>query len=133
MLNPLIRLTFLATIWKKYQVNIKQLLLTLVLLILVHLIYLDATEYLRTTESNTYLLSALIIKWLLNFLIVAICWLRIKQHYKTKQQGSLPKAQVKTKTSADNNSAIDPFARIREKKTLRSRGDILIDNKPKQK
>lgn len=135
MLNPLIRLTFLATIWSKYQFNIKQFLLAAILLVVVQFIYLDVAEYLQSTQANSYLLIALVSKWLLNGAILLLCWFRIRQHHKQKKAPADKKSARRDTSQRQADStppANDPFARIREKKTLRSRGDVLIDKKPKR-
>ncbi|MER2490425.1 hypothetical protein [Catenovulum sediminis] len=131
MFNPLIRFTILTTIWHKYKENIKSTIATILALIFIQLVYLDVTEYLQVAEQVNLLVYALAGKWLL-VLAVLLVWLwGLKPKRKKSMNDTLP-INKKIKTEREAKPENDPFANIRSKKRLRSRGDVLIESHNKK-
>ena len=128
MFKKIFRLTFVTFIWKKY----KQIIVsTVCLLISFWLINFAHREYLSFAEHQSD--ASFFIKW---FLLVAVVIIYLCYSiYSPKNKNGLNKnkidkesAEVATLTSED-----DPFAQIRQKKSLRSRADIMLEKHTQNK
>ena len=129
MFKPLLRLSIIATIWLKFG---RQIVLGLVLILAIYLLQLiaqDVNEYLNNTSQTEYLGQVLLIKWTLILILLTAYGFFLKTSLTKKSKAkptetSSPKAQAKNKAEP---AKADPFAQIRDKKVLRSKGDILIE------
>lgn len=138
MFKPLLRLSILASIWLKFGKQIIFGLLIIIALTILQFISHDINEYLNTTEQTQYLGYVLIAKWCLILAIVASYLLYIKYSLRSKRATKLKQAskQASTKPAALTNSNTneqDPFAHLRDKKKLRSKGDLLIEKQKQSK
>lgn len=136
MFKPLLRLSILASIWLKFGKQIVFGLLIIIALTILQFISHDINEYLNTTEQTQYLGYVLIAKWCLILAIVVGYLLYIKYSLKSKrsakQQSTAKLTHPKsTELKTSTNNEQDPFAHLRDKKKLRSKGDLLIEKQSK--
>ncbi|WAJ70914.1 hypothetical protein [Catenovulum adriaticum] len=138
MFKPLLRLSILASIWLKFGKQIVLGLLIIIALTILQFISHDINEYLNTTKQTQYLGYVLIAKWCLILAIVVSYLLYIKYSLKSKRATKLTQAskQANSKQASlpkNRTNEHDPFAHLRDKKKLRSKGDLLIEKQKQSK
>ena len=147
MFAQILRWSLVITLWKRYQKQCLALLLLILAWLLVGILHQDFIEYrqMTQTQDDGIVAWSFVAKWLLNlgFLLMFVIYVKVSS--KTgKSHSPLHKdmAQAQTQTQSQNKSAKlndevaeqdDPFARIRQKPSLRSKGDIIIEESSKNK
>ncbi len=117
------RWAFIVIIWKQYKASIISTLILLAYLIVVSSIHQD---YLTAVGPENIDRASFIYKWIawISGISVYILYQAIRSKIKPNKQSTKEKiAKSKELTSSDN----DPFSAIRDRKTLRSRADFLMD------
>ncbi|MCU4674883.1 hypothetical protein N7931_04480 [Catenovulum sp. 2E275] len=129
MFKPLLRLSILATIWVKFG---RQILIGLVVILAIFLLQFianDINEYLNNTGQTQNLGYVLLAKWglILTIIISYFFYVKVSLTKKTKVKAEPLKNQPTATKTPNLPATSDPFAHLRDKKTLRSKGDILIE------
>ena len=122
------RVAFIALVWKQYKAVIVSTLLLLAYLFIVSSIHKD---YLAAVGPDDINQVTFVYKWLA-YIIGLIIYFGFHSAYRrfgSKKASANEKiSQSKELTDTDQ----DPFAAIRERKTLRSRADFLIGDENKK-
>lgn len=124
MFKQVFRVAFITLIWKQYKAAILSTFLLVVYLLLVKNVHADIL--LAKTQSGTAANIGLSIalKWLAYAIgVVSYIVFHIVRSLRPKPQTLKDKA--KEANMVAGNDEDDPFASIRERKTLRSRADFL--------
>jgi len=127
--KPLLRLSILATIWLKFGRQILLAIALILAIILFQFIAQDINEYLSQTNQTHYLGHVLLIKWvlILSFIFGYLFYLKLSLGKKAKPSSVQTQNKSQTPSGKDTSHKPDPFAHLRDKKVLRSKGDILIE------
>lgn len=118
------RWAFIVIVWKQYKANIVSSLLLVAYLFIVSRIHQD---YLTAVGSDNIEQVSFLYKWLAWILGIGIYFLYhlIRGRIRPKKQST----KEKIEKSKELIKSDDPFAEIRDRKTLRSRSDFLMDKK----
>lgn len=130
MLNNLLKMTALTLIWKKYRAGIVAVAVLIGYCWLVGVIHQDYLSYRALAGSDDTLGLSFVLKWL--------AWLAgftVYLYYDNSPANKRPehptaqRADSISPATTDNvqRDEADPFAAIRNKKTLRSKADVVID------
>ncbi|MBU2884533.1 hypothetical protein KO507_01995 [Gilvimarinus agarilyticus] len=120
----------LATfIWKRYH---RPILATLTLLLgyfLVGMVHGDYVDYAHSAQDTTGLWLSYLLKWVLLITFTLIYYFYLKRILRTPEPAiqQTPPPTNGTKNTREPPSASDPFAGIRDKKTLKSHADRALD------
>lgn len=129
MFKQVFRLAFVTVIWKQYKQVIVSTLLLFTFIFLVSNIHADFLTHTEMQKDTTGTGLSFIAKWLAYAVGVGLYF----AYHAYRGQGSNKKPNKKHKstskqgivTVAPESSEDDPFAEIRQRKTLRSRADFL--------
>ena len=143
MIKNIFRITLATYIWKRYSVVIISTAVLFVYFWLVGKIHSDYVSYIELNDESKYLGLSFLLKWFA-FLVGFLVYLLVNSaRFSLKNEIDNSKESVSNTVQANaNNDALDvqekkannqqdPFAQIREKPTLRSRADIVIEKKAK--
>lgn len=136
MINQVMKWTIIIGLWRKYQRHLYMSIVVIVSLLIVSLLHQDFIEFAQQSNSP-YLGLSYAIKWGVYLLIAAGYVVVIKKINKGARTDSqlhqMMKQSEKTKTKQENaDSSLDPFANIRDKKTLRSKADFVIQKQQEE-
>lgn len=137
MFKQLFKLTVVSVIWKRYKAAIVSTLALFIYYWLVEKLHQDYLQYLSLQQTDTNLGSSFLLKWLMLGLGLGLYLL---YNFWRKRPGKTPlphvdiKQKKKTRKQAPGNEAEldkgnDPFANIRQRKSLRSKADFVIEQK----
>jgi len=143
MFGQIIRWSLIVALWRKYKRHVYSALLVIVGWIIVEILHQDFVQYVEVSkqQSSPSLAWSFIAKWLLNIIFIFLAWLYLKRQnrhlssnsdlHKDMRQYSDNSASERHNKTMDslNDSKVDPFEKIRTKKQLRSKADVIIDNK----
>jgi hypothetical protein len=137
MFNQLLKWTLLISIWRKYKQYVGITVILALALMLTSFLHQDYVDY-SLVSNNASLGLSYVIKWLVYLVLVTAYWFIVSKIKSTRGKDSdlhrmmkvaenktAKKAQENANETLDNLS--DPFANIREKKSLRSKADIEIE------
>lgn len=138
MFNQVIKWTIIAGLWKKYK---RQVLATVAFLVSFYLVSFFHQEYLEYAKlaGKTDLASSFFIKWIVNLVVIAVYLGSLKAFSVSNQKSKLRKDRAKRiadiikASEPQKENKHDPFATIRKKKVLKSKGDYVIDNSSSNK
>lgn len=125
MFKQVFRLTFITFVWKQYKRVIVSTVLLFAYLWLVGKVHTDFLDYARA-EQNTDIGLSFLVKWAalavgtLIYLAYNLVGRKRKPVHKKQQVTTVP------------DDASDPFAEIRLRKKLRSRAEMLIEEKQRK-
>lgn len=143
MISQIFKWSLLLGLWKKYGTAIKALPFVLLLLLLVYALHGDYVEYAEVSEQKQHLALSFLIKWCAVFFVGLAYWLYVKSVLSPKKKDTVQKA-ASAKPGFSNRkephgtyaakedkefSATDPFEKIRRKNHLRSKAEVVINNK----
>lgn len=139
MINPLLRLTALAWVWKKYRHYIIATLVLFAGFWLIGVIHDDFLEYATLKDQQNIIGLSFVLKWLgfLAWTLGYFAWLKKQsQSKKTKTKSNplssrIPKPS-EAKTQSDPSPASDPFSNLRDKTKLRSKAEIILQSPSKK-
>lgn len=147
MIKQAVRLAIIAGVWKRYKIGIVSSLLLLGYLILLSFSHGEFLSYSQSTDSKTYVGLSFVVKWVLGFSGIGVflayhLWWRglgVEEKSKTDSQANVKKKRPSNKSeklaagksTEDKTEAPDPFATLREKPQLRSRGDFVLEKNNK--
>ena len=129
MLPQLLKWGVLLGIWRRYGGAIKLLPLLLLVLAIIFYVHGDYINYVEVSENQHWLARSFLIKWLLVLAVVGIYWLYVKRLLATPSGGKSKKPEESLQSERKTDAEPDPYKNIREKDTLRSRSDVLIQNR----
>jgi len=135
MFSQLLKILAASFIWKKYKSTILPAACLFLYLWLVGIIHEDYLSYREIDGGAGGLGLSFIIKWFAWIMGIAIFFF-YDNFERNKVKNPSRKSEKKQSTASENLSKnpnekpkTDPFAAIRDKKTLRSKADIAIDKK----
>ena len=152
MLNLLFKSAFYYTIIKRYGNKLLFIFLNILFIFFIQFIYIDITDYVKSVyleeELKSYLLYALLAKmglFLLSIGLISYTIYKIfnskvedkgvegqlkkkKQLEDTLVESTLPIKETHTKDSETSNSSKSIEQQIREKQTLKSKADSIIED-----
>ena len=122
------RVAFIALIWKQYKASIVSTLLLIAFLFVVSNIHAD---YLAAVGAENADRLSFVYKWLAySFaILIYIAFHLVRGRIKPTDVSDREKIQQSKELE---NTGDDPFAAIRERQTLRSRADFLMDKDDKE-
>lgn len=126
MFKQVFRLTFITFVWKQYKRAIVSTLLLFAYLWLVGKVHTDYLDYARM-EANSAIGKSFLIKWAA---LLAGTFIYLLYHFIARKQKPVKKNQQMTILQDDST---DPFAEIRQRKKLRSRAEMLIEEETQKK
>lgn len=134
MFNQLLKWTLLISIWRKYKQHIGITIALILALMLTSFLHQDFVNYSLAANNDSLGLSY-VIKWLVYLGLVTVYWFSVtKVKSKSDKDSDLHRKMKVAKEQTLNQSANmtsenhpDPFANIREKKSLRSKADFFIE------
>ena len=141
MFSQLVKLIAASFIWKKYKTTLFTAACLFLYLWLVGFIHDDYLAYKEAEGNASHLGFSFLIKWLAWIAGITIFFfydsLKKKRAQAIGGNNRSKNAFKQNATDRENNIAVgaeskaekDPFAAIREKKTLPSKGDIAISKK----
>lgn len=143
MIKQAVRLAIIAGVWKRYKIGIVSSLLLLGYLILLSVSHGEFLSYSQSIDSKAYVGLSFVLKWLLGFTGIAVflayhLWWRglsdkgkLSTERQTKHHKKPPSNNKEKRSGGENTestaTAPDPFATLREKPQLRSRGDFVLE------
>lgn len=126
MFKQAFRLAFVAIIWKQYKALIVSTFLLFFYIFLVGNIHDDYLAHLKLQDSSASTGMSFILKWGAYTGGVALYFLL---HWFRGRSGGVKQSESQDSELAPPVSTKDdPFAAIRERKTLRSRADFMMEN-----
>lgn len=135
MWNNLLKLSVVSFLWRRYKKTIILLPILLLFFWVVGLAHSDYLAYAKLQENNQWIGLSFVVKWL----ALAIgCAVFVFAHLGDKKEIEEPaeidpdivkKAPKATKEALFSQDINDSFARIREKKTLNSKADVILKSK----
>ncbi|AWL10921.1 hypothetical protein HMF8227_00424 [Saliniradius amylolyticus] len=135
MFKPVLRLTLITFVWRRYKRNILITLAAFIATVLVTIIHSDYLAYLNQTGQTANIGWSFVVKWLLYLLIIAL-WIATLSLHKTSRSTTFKRpshSEIRDTASRRKekgpSQGDDPFAHIRNKKQLHSRGDQVIEHK----
>lgn len=135
----MVKWTVIIGLWRKYKRHVSATLLCLIALILITLFHQDFIEF-NDKSQTPYLALSYVIKWVSYLICIILYWLAIaKINRAAKFDSTLHSMMKSKKTQPATNTSInegqkleapkrDPFAHLRNKKTLRSKADFIIES-----
>lgn len=118
------RVAFVALIWKQYKAAIISTVLLIFYLLLVKNIHSDILLANTQTNTTTNIGWYIAYKWLAYGVgVIAYFGFHIVRSLRPSKQNLKDKAKLANIDAIDDEG--DPFAAIRDRKTLRSRADFL--------
>lgn len=131
MFKSLFRLTFVTFIWSRYKTFIVSTLAFFFFYWFVGKVHADYLTYVKLEDVKGYVGASFFLKWgaiVVGVLVYAFVNLRLG---KTADPGDGMIANKGEKTSKANrvspHSSSDPFSHLREKDTLRTKADFIIE------
>ena len=131
MFKQAFRFAFVALIWKQYKATIVSTLLLFAYLFLISNLHNDYLNHLELQQQSTSSGLSFIYKWIAYLVGISIYflfhWWRSKtaNDKKSKKKFYNKKNTEQNVIKKDIDADDDPFAKIRERKELRSRADFL--------
>ena len=138
MLGPLLRWSVLLTVWQKYKRHLVVAAIVILSWLLVDVLHQDFVEYSQLSQSqhSSWLAWSYVAKWGSDACILALAVIYLKRtaaNGSTKLQQAMTAANSKRESKNADTSISpdkpDPFATIRQKKTLRSKADLILEQK----
>lgn len=118
------RVAFVALIWKQYKASIISTLLLIAYLFLVKNIHADILLANTQTGATTNIGLNIAYKWLA-YAVGVVAYLAFHIIRSLRPNKQTLKNKAKQANVEANGDESDPFAAIRDRKTLRSRADFL--------
>lgn len=134
MFNQLLKWTLLISIWRKYKQHIGITIVLVLALMLTSLLHQDFVNYSLASNNDSLGLSY-VIKWVVYLVLVSGYWLSITKIKSIRDKDSdlhrkmkmTEEQSVKDSSNLTSENHPDPFANIRDKKSLRSEADMVIE------
>lgn len=141
MFKQIFKLTVVSVVWKKYKAGILSTLGLFIYYWLVEKLHADYLHYLSLQQSDAALGSSFLLKWLflIGGLLLYLGFNFLRQrplktsipHVESKASRK-PRSKTQQQTPPSTaEDAPDPFAHLRDKPTLRSKGDFIIEKHDK--
>lgn len=120
----------LATVvFKRYRRPIVSTLVLFLGYFLIATVHGDYVDYAVTADDRRYLWLSFVLKWTLLLAVTAVYYFYNMAGLRPRgDQPPAPQKSPATRTEPSPGSAVDPFAEIRRKEKLKSRGEHLLDN-----
>jgi|GEM_PF-738088 len=148
MIKQALRLAIMAGVWKRYKATIVSILLLLTFLLMLSIVHGEFLDYSQSIGSKRSVGLSFIVKWLLGcsglgvFFLYHFYW----RSWSDKKSAKPEKNRVQSETKKDKVAAAlkanaaaeaepaapDPFQSLRDKPSLRSRGDIALEQSKNQ-
>lgn len=137
MFNQLLKWTLLISIWRKYKQYIGITVFLFLALMLTSFLHQDYVNYSLVTDNENLGLSY-VVKWLVYLSLVTAFWFAVGKiksvrgkdsdlHRKMKVADHKSTKEAQENPDETDDDQLDPFANIRQKKSLRSKADIEIE------
>jgi hypothetical protein len=134
MFRFLAKSALIAVIWKRYRRTIISTLALFACYFLVSLFHGDYVEYAVNAGDKGFLWRSYLIKWAVLIGVTLIYYLYNTRALTKREADDLPPSAgrrqreqiVENTPQYDDDGAADPFAEIRRKERLKSRGDIVL-------
>jgi hypothetical protein len=124
MFKQVFRVAFVTLIWKQYKAAIVSTLLLVLYLLLVKNIHADILLAKTQSGEAANIGLSIALKWLAYTVgVISYVFFHIFRGLRPKPQTLKDKAKEANMVASEDQN--DPFASIRERKTLRSRADFL--------
>lgn len=146
MIKNILRLTVAGYVWKRYKKAILSILLLFAYFWLVGKLHEDYISYAALNKDSSFLGGSFILKWLAFIAGFIICYLinfgwpnldtGKNSHQATGATNSIENTGKKTadtqavnrkQQAKEQNGKNDPFHSIRQRKSLRSKADFVIE------
>lgn len=131
MFRFLAKSALVAVIWKRYRRTIISTLVLFVSYFLISLLHGDYVDYAVGAGDKEFLWRSYLIKWAALLGVTLIYYFYNTRAFMKRGADDLPPPSNKNprKQAVENtgDNKADPFAEIRRKKRLKSRGDIALD------
>jgi hypothetical protein len=127
-----------AVIWRRYRRTIVSTLALFVSYFLISLFHDDYVDYTVSAGDTHFLWRSYLIKWGVLIGVTVTYYLYNAYAFRSRRADNLsPPAADKNRREQrvkenvpPNDDEADPFAEIRHKKRLKSRGDIAVERRP---
>lgn len=133
MFRFLAKSALVAVIWKRYRRTIISTLALFVSYFLISLLHADYVDYAVGAGDKEFLWRSYLIKWAALLGVTLIYYFYNTRVSMKRGADDLPPPANKNprKPVAENagDNEADPFAEIRRKKRLKSRGDVALDGR----
>lgn len=143
MWNNLLKITLVSYLWKRYKRTIVALPLLLLYFWFVNLVHHDIIAYTTLNDDTSWLAWSFLVKWL--FILVGVA-VFVFIHVTAKSTNENRLSDIMQRNSKDNlkdslknnaskeseplsPEAEDVFDRIRSKKSLRSKADVVLEKR----
>lgn len=134
MFRFLAKSALVAMIWKRYRRTIISTLALFISYFLVSLFHGDYVEYAVSAGDKGFLWRSYLIKWVVLIGVTVIYYLFNTRILIKGKADDLPPASIGknrreriVEHAPQSEGEVDPFAQIRRKERLKSRGDIDLD------
>lgn len=134
MWNSLLKISVISYIWKRYKRTLISLPLLLVYFWLISLIHQDFLTFVELNDTKQWIGLSFLVKWvfvLLGIVVFIIFHLKDNQSENSNSYTQFEKKPSNKKTDASNAQDSDPFQTIRQKETLSSKAEKIIQKKSK--
>lgn len=126
-----------AVIWKRYRRPIVSTLALFVSYFLISLFHGDYVDYAVSAGDTHFLWRSYLIKWGVLVGVTVTYYLYNARAFRSRRTDDLPpptaaktRREPRAESPSNNGNEADPFAEIRRKKRLKSRGDIAVERRP---
>ena len=140
MLNQMVKWTVIISLWRTYKRHVSATFFLLLALLLITLFHQDFVEFSEKSDSS-YLALSYVVKWAAYVISVLLYMVAIKKINASATFDSTLHAMMNAKSSdkeirkRDFDKSVDdsepkqsdPFEHLRNKKSLRSKADFIID------
>lgn len=133
MFRFLAKSALFAVIWTRYRRTIISTLALFVCYFLVSLFHGDYVEYAVSAGDQGFLWRSYLMKWAVLIGVTVIYYLYNTRALIKRETGDVPpssdkkqRERVVVENIPQSGEAVDPFAEIRRKDRLKSRGDIAL-------
>lgn len=123
-----------AVIWKRYRRAIVSTLALFIGYFLISLFHGDYVDYAVSAGDTHFLWRSYLLKWVALTGVTVAYYLYNAHGFRRRRTDDLPppstgktRREQAVENPPNNSEAADPFAEIRRKKRLKSRGDIAVE------
>jgi uncharacterized protein involved in cysteine biosynthesis len=137
MWNNLLKLTVVSYVWKRHKKTLIALPILLIYFWIVNLIHHDVIAFATLKESTQWLGWSFLIKWIFILLgVLVFIYIHISSTANPADSlSSTPENKVKRSKKSQHSDSDspekDPFQNIRQKTKLRTKAEIILEEKDK--
>lgn len=128
--------SLLISFWRRYRAALKQLPILVIAVLLIYNIHADYVAYVEVSDDHRFLAGSFVVKWALIAFLVLGYWLyarHLLSHKNKAQPKSMDRKKGDNALNSTDSDTPDPFEKIRNKSTLLSRSEYLINKKNREK